>query len=91
MKEEEAERESERERERERDEIWIQATFQGAISFPSPRVFFRVLFDTMAISGLLHEIFTRSWPVPRNTSAARGPPCLSPMPSLMTRGLGQVI
>ena len=35
VKEEEAERKSERqrERERERDEIWMQATFQGAMSF----------------------------------------------------------
>ena len=41
MKEEEAERESESERERERDEIWIQATFQGTMSFPSPGLCFR--------------------------------------------------
>ena len=55
MKEDEAERESERERERERegDEIWIQATIQGTMSFPSPCLCFRGLLDTKAISGLL--------------------------------------
>ena len=50
MKEDEAERESERERER---EIWIQATFQSTISFPSPCLCFRGLLDTKAILGLL--------------------------------------
>ena len=90
MKEEEAERESERERERERDEIWIQATFQGTISFPSPCLCFQGLLDTKAISGLLHEIFTLSWPVSRNMSAASSPPCLALISSQIRRGACQV-
>ena len=89
MKEEEAERESERERERERDEIWIEATFQGKMSIPIPCLCFRVLLDTKAISGVLHEIFTYSWPVSRNMSVASSPPCWAPMPSQRTRGVGQ--
>ena len=83
-------RERERERERERDEIWIQATFQGTISFPSPCLYFCGLLNTKAISGLLHEIFTRSWPVSRSTSIASSPPCLAPMSSQRTRGVGQL-
>ena len=79
-----------RSRERERDEIWIQATFQGTISFPSPCLYFCGLLNTKAISGLLHEIFTRSWPVSRSTSIASSPPCLAPMSSQRTRGVGQV-
>ena len=92
MKEDEAERESERERQRERegDEIWIQATIQGTMSFPSPCLCFRVLLDTKAISGHLHEIFTRSWPFSRSTSIASSPPCLAPMSSQSTRGVGQL-
>ena len=92
MKEEEAERESERERERERerDEIWIQATFQGTISFPSPCLCFQGLLDTKAISGLLHEIFPLSWPISRNMSVASSPACWAPMSSQRTRGVGQV-
>ena len=42
------ERERERVRERERDEIWIEATIQGAMSFPSPCLCFRGLLDTKA-------------------------------------------
>ena len=87
MKEEEAKRESERERER--DEIWIQATFQGSVSFPSPSLCFRGLLDTKALSGLLPEIFTLSWPVSRNMSVASSPPCLAPMSSLLTRRVVQ--
>ena len=96
MKEEEAEsqgereRERESERERERDEIWMEATFQGTVSFPWPCLCFRGLSDTKAISGLLHEIFTRSWPVSRNMSVASSPPCVAPMSSQRTRGVGQV-
>ena len=92
MKEDEAERESERERQRERegDEIWIQATIQGTMSFPSPCLSFRGLLDTKAISGLLRQIFTRSWPVSRNMSVASSPPCVAPMSSQRTRGVGQV-
>ena len=92
MKEEEAERvsERERERERERDVFWIEATFQGSISFPSPCLVSQELLDTKAISGLLHEIFTRSWPVSSNMSVASSPPCLAPVSSEMTRGVGQV-
>ena len=90
MKEEEAKRESERERERERDEIWIQATFQRTVSFPSPCLCFQGLLDTKAISGLLHEIFTLSWPVSRNMSAASSPPCLALISSQMRRGACQV-
>ena len=90
VKEEEAERESERERERERDEICIQATFQGTISFPSPCLCFRGLLDTKALSRHLHEIFNRYWPVSRNMSVASSPPCLAPMSSQRTRGVGQV-
>ena len=86
MKEEEAERESERER----NEIRIKATFQRTISFPSPCLCFRGLLDTKAVSGLLHEIFTRSWPVSRNMTVGSSPPCLAPMSSQMTRGVGQV-
>jgi len=87
MKEEEAERESERERER--DEFWMHFTFQGTISFPSPCLCFRGLLDTKVISGLLHEIFTHSWLVSRNTSVASSPPCLAPMSSQRTRGVSQ--
>ena len=90
VKEEEAERESEGERERERDEIWIQATFQGTMSFPSPCLCFQGLLDTKAISGHLHEVFTRSWPVSRNMSVASSPPCLALMSSQITRGVCQV-
>ena len=79
-----------RSRERERDEIWIQATFQGTGSFPSPCLCFRGLLDTKAVSGLLHEIFTRSWPFSRSTSIASSPPCLAPMSSQSTRGVGQL-
>ena len=79
-----------RSRERERDEIWIQATFQGTVSFPSPCLCFRGLLDTKAISGLLHEIFTRSWPFSRSRSIASSPPCLAPMSSQSTRGVGQL-
>ena len=86
MKEEEAERESERER----NEIRIKATFQRTISFPSPCLCFRGLLDTKAVSGLLHEIFTRSWPVSRNMSVASSPPCWAPMSSHRTRGVGKV-
>ena len=101
MKEEEAERESEgererererqreRERERERNELWIQATFQGTMSFPSPCLCFRGLLDTKAISGHLHEVFTRSWPVSRNMSVASCSPCWAPMSSQRTRGVSQ--
>ena len=91
MKEEEAERESEkeRERERERDEIWIEATFQGKMSIPIPCLCFRVLLDTKAISGVLHEIFTYSWPVSRNMSVASCSPCWAPMSSQRTRGVSQ--
>ena len=85
---EEAERESERERER--DEFWIQATIQGTFSFPSPCLCFRGLLDTKAISGPWHEIFTRSWPVSRTMTVASSPPCLAPMSSQITRGVGQV-
>ena len=46
-------RENMKEEEAEREEIWIQATFQGTISFPSPCLCFRGLLDTKAISGLL--------------------------------------
>ena len=88
MKEEEAERESERDRER--DENWIQATFQGTVSFPSPGLCFWVLLDTKAITRPLHEIFTLSWPVSRNMSVASSPPCLAPTSSQRTRGVGQV-
>jgi len=88
VKEEEAERE--RVRERERDVIWMQATFQGAMSFPSPCLCFRGLLDRKATSGLLHEIFTLSWPVSRNMSFASSSPCLAPMSSQRTRGVGQV-
>ena len=86
MKEEVAKRENERER----DEIWIQATFQGTISFPSPCLCFRGVLDTKATKGLLHEIFPRSWPVSRTMTVASSPPCLAPMSSQMTRGVGQV-
>ena len=79
-----------RSRERYWDVIWIQATFQGTVSFPSPCLCFRVPLDTKAISGLLHEIFTRSWPVSRSTSIASSPPCLAPMSSQRTRGVGQL-
>ena len=40
----------ERVRESERDEIWIQATFLGTMSFPSPCLSFRELLDTKPIS-----------------------------------------
>ena len=86
MKEEEAERD----RVRERDEIRIQATFQGIVSFPSPCLCFRGLLDSKAISVHLHEIFTLSWPVSRNMSVASSPPCLAPKSSQVTRGVGQV-
>ena len=91
MKEGEAKTEIERERDRERekDEICIQATFQGTNSFPSPCLCFQGLLDTKAISGLLHEIFTRSWPFSRNMSVASSPPCWAPMSSQRTRGVGQ--
>ena len=85
----ERKRERERERERVTDDIWIQATFQRTVSFPSPCLCFRGLLDTKAISGLLHEIFTRSWPFSRSTSIASSPPCLAPMSSQRTRGVGQ--
>jgi len=85
VKEEEAKRESERER----DEIWIEATFQGKLSCPIPFLGFRVLLDTKAISGLLHEIFTLSWPVSRNMSVASCSPCWAPMSSQRTRGVCQ--
>ena len=68
----------ERVSERERDEIWIEATFQGTISFPSPCLCFRALLDPKAISGFLHENFTLSWHVSRNTSVANSTPCLAP-------------
>ena len=83
------ERERERERERVTDDIWIQATFQRTVSFPSPCLCFQGLLDTKAISGLLHEIFTLSWPVSRNMSVASSPPCWATMPSQRTRGVGQ--
>ena len=83
------EREWERERERERDEIWIEATFQGKMSIPIPCLCFRVLLDTKAISGVLHEIFTYSWPVSRNMSVASCSPCWAPMSSQRTRGVSQ--
>ena len=79
-------RERYRERERER-EIWIQATFQGTISFPSTCLYFCGLLNTKAISGLLHEIFTRSWPVSRNRSVGSSPTCGAPMSSQRTRGV----
>ena len=79
-----------RSRERDWDVICIQATFQGAVSFPSPCLCFRGLLDTKAISGLLHEIFTLSWPVSRNMSAASSPPCLALISSQMRRGACQV-
>ena len=85
-------RESEggRSQERKREEIWIQATLQGKVSFPSPCLCFQGLLDTKAISGLLHKIFTLSWPVSRNMSFASSPPCLAPMSSQRTRGVGQL-
>ena len=73
-----------------REEIWIQATLQGKVSFPSPCLCFRGLLDTKAIKGLLREIFSRSWTVSRNMWVASSPPCLAPMSSQMTRGVGQV-
>ena len=79
-----------RSQERDWDVIWIQATFQGTVSFPSPCLCFRVLLDTKAISGLLHEIFTRSCPFSRCMSIASSPPCLAPMSSQRTRGVGQL-
>jgi len=85
----EREWERERERERERDEIWIEATFQGKMSIPIPCLCFRVLLDTKAISGVLHEIFTYSWPVSRNMSVASCSPCWAPMSSQRTRGVSQ--
>ena len=84
------ERERERERERVTDDIWIQATFQRTVSFPSPCLCFQGLLDTKAISGLLHEIFTLSWPVSRNMSAASSPPCLALISSQIRRGACQV-
>ena len=85
-------RESEggRSREGNREEIWRQATYHGTVSFPSPCLCCRGLLDTKALSGLLHEIFTRSWPVSRSTSIASSPPCLAPMSSQRTRGVGQL-
>ena len=82
-------RSREREWERERDEIWIEATFQGKMSIPIPCLCFRVLLDTKAISGVLHEIFTYSWPVSRNMSVASCSPCWAPMSSQRTRGVSQ--
>ena len=79
-----------RERVRERDEIWIPATFQSPISFPSPCLCFRGLLDTKALSRHLHEIFNRYWPVSRNMSVASSPPCLAPMASQRKRGVGHV-
>ena len=76
--------------ERKREEIWRQATYHGTVSFPSPCLCFRGLLDTKAVSGLLHEIFTRSWPVSRNMSVASSPPCWAPMSSHRTRGVGNV-
>ena len=73
-----------------REEIWIQATLQGKVSFPSPCLCFRGLLDTKAISGLWHEIFTPSWPVSRNMSAASSPPCLALISSQIRRGACQV-
>ena len=75
---------------RERDEIWIQATFQGTISLTKPSQCFRGLLDTKAISGILHEVFTLSWHVSTNMSVESRPPCLAPMSSRRTRGVGQV-
>ena len=83
-------RSQDRERERERDEIWIQATFQRTMSFPSPCLCFRGLLDTKALSRHLHEIFNRYWPVSRNMSVASSPPCLAPMASQRKRGVGHV-
>jgi len=79
-----------RSRERDWDVICIQATFQGAVSFPSPCLCFRGLLDTKAISGLLHEIFTLPWLVSGSMSVASSPPCWAPMSSQRTRGVGQV-
>ena len=79
-----------RSREKYWDVIWIQATFQGTVSFPSPCLCFRGLLDTKAISGLLHEIFTRSWPASRNRSVASSPPCLALISSQIRRGACQV-
>lgn len=72
------------------DVICIQATFQGAVSFPSPCLCFRGLLDTKALSRHLHEIFNRYWPVSRNMSVASSPPCLAPMASQRKRGVGHV-
>ena len=82
-------RERLRERERERDEIWMEATFQGKMSIPIPCLCCGVLLDTKAISGVLHEIFTYSWPVSRNMSVASCSPCWAPMSSQRTRGVSQ--
>ena len=79
-----------RSRERDWDVICIQATFQGAVSFPSPCLCFRGLLDTKALSRHLHEIFNRYWPVSRNMSVASSPPCLAPMASQRKRGVGHV-
>ena len=78
-----------RSRERYWDVICIQATFQGAVSFPSPCLCFRGLLDTKAISGLLHEIFTIPWLVSWSMPIASSPPCWAPMSSQRTRGVGQ--
>ena len=85
-------RESEggRSQERKREEIWIEATFQGKMSIPIPCLCFRVLLDTKAISGVLHEIFTLPWLVSGSMSVASSPPCWAPMSSPRTRGVGQV-
>ena len=68
----------ERVRESERDEIWIQATFLGTMSFPSPRLCFPGTIRHKAYIRFLHEIFIRSWPVSRNMSVASSPPCWHP-------------
>ena len=79
-----------RSRERDWDVICIQATFQGAVSFPSPCLCFRGLLDTKALSRHLHEIFNRYWPVSRNMSVASSPPCLALISSQIRRGACQV-
>ena len=77
--------------ERERERWDLDAShIPGRNVIPSPCLFLRGLLDTKATSGLLHEIFTLSWPVSRNMSAESSPPCLALISSQMRRGACQV-